>query len=115
LSLYILQVRPRGVGPPWWPRYDQIPEVHERFEDDPAFYVVAARWATVHPDIEEDDEDGEDFVDYGGYTMGIDPTQRLAYGHIGPLMEAWHEHWTPDDDENAPVWPWEFRVLKVLD
>lgn len=115
MSLYVLQVRPRGVGPPWWPRDKRIPDHDERNVDDPPFYVVAPSWATVHPDVEEDDEEDEDFVDYGGYSMGIDPTQRIAYLHVGPLMESWHEHWTPDEDEDAPVWPWEFRVLEVVD
>jgi hypothetical protein len=93
---YVVLVRPRGVGPDWWP---SVPA--EMFYDRANPGVAAGRfvefaWKTVTVG--------------GGHTQGFDPNHAVSGGdELTQLVDDWF-------DEHAELpWPWELCQVRLSD
>lgn len=96
----VVMVRPRGVGPSWWPRLgtdrvDILVSPRHELWYPPLGRVVEYGWNTV--------------TDTGGFTAGFDPTSAVEGDvELAERVEAWFE--AHEDDP----WPWELRAV-ILD
>lgn len=101
-ALVILQVRPRGAGPPFWGNQPAVIAQPIEFE-----------WATIMADVAiklSKKRTREVLVHLNGTTVAPLNTETFAsyaieWQHVGEVIDAWF-----DNDPESPF-TWEFRLL----
>lgn len=98
----VVCVRPRGVGPSWWPvaRKERLVDNLEAVPfgaDIPHIGLgLVYQWNTI--------------TDTGGFTNGFDPSCAVEGDQaVGELVDEWFQ--AHEDDP----WPWEIRAVVLTD
>lgn len=87
----VIQVRPNGVGPPWWP-YDIVND------------TIQFRWMTM---ITQTHPVGD--LSLSGWTSDYDETQATTWSHVEHLLDWWLE----DQGDRGNAWPWAFQLIRL--
>jgi hypothetical protein len=109
----ILQVRPEGVGPEWWPH--TATSVDAPYNPEALSYCLLLHWhwATIEAELgsaeTEDEETGETEIveswSIRGHTIGFDQERTIPLDAARAVADAWYE-------EHGDG-PWQFRTLAV--